>query len=284
MNQLVSEPIIKVNGVINHDLVDDLLSGKKVVDSLNYEDSIVLEQAMFEKLKTKYQSIYQGFSLEGELVGKSYTNHSGELGKHSPTNKISTDSFKFNIKVDFYDHLQMRGSFENESCEYVATPNGKKLRELQYVPIENVTEFRLMIRNGVDKGNAYGTKTDTISRTYKIKSIKLIMQRLEEYIDKFNIIADEKRPIYQEGVKNRKQERLDSIRFDAQESFRKLHNDYSSLKTLAVDYHIEFEQSSDLAVAITKRGHDELERLKEIGSTVWIDSDAKRYVNFGLFL
>ncbi len=43
MNQLVSEPIIKVNGVINHDLVDDLLSGKKVVDSLNYEDSIVLE-------------------------------------------------------------------------------------------------------------------------------------------------------------------------------------------------------------------------------------------------
>jgi len=289
MEPVILTSIINTPTGINHSLVEDLISGKKVVDALTYEDSVTLEQAMFEKLKTKYQSIYKGFSLEGERESTMVKNRSDEMVKREPRNRIDENSFKFSFALGWRDHFVFRSSFDNSYRKYIEIPESEVkngvLRRSERVESKSVEKFDIYYENGVDQGNAYGTKIDYISRSYKVKSMKLIMKRLEEIIDKFIVIADEKRPEYVKLVAEHIETKKREVRNGHQKKFS-MHNDnLGILKSLANQYGTDNQSGSILIYdRIIREGKAELKRVMELGEVAWIAPNGKKYKDLRVFL
>lgn len=282
MEPITVESIIQTSNGINHSLVEDLLSGKKVVSELSYEDSVILQDAMFDKLKTKYQSIYEGFSLDGELVAEEQDNGKGGTYKLSPTNRIETDIFKFNFKLGWNDHFRFNASFDNSDTESGYTKEIPREFWSKVTHKPSVVKFNIHYSNGVDKGNAYGTKIDYISRSYKVKSLKLIMQRLTEIVDRFVELADELRPVYQKNIADKKQEKIDDDRNENQSDFARIHLGYADYVAMKEKYNVTLV-ADPLADAMIKKGSLELSFLVSKGSSHWINLDGSKYKYFEVF-
>lgn len=117
--------------------------------------------------------------------------------------------------------------------------------------------------------------------------MKLIMQRIEEWIDKFIVITNELRPVYQKAVADRKQDVLDNARRSAQTAFREIYYDYVAIEKIVTKYESDHSNVDNLIKKIIKKAHDELAKLKELGSVAWIDNgctEAENYKDLGVFL
>lgn len=251
------QSIVKKGNNIDHDFVNDLLSGEKVVDQLTKEDAIIIEDAINAKFRKKVEEIQEGFFKLGE-----------KKSKYPPS--IPKDKVDFNFSIAWNTRFFLRYYFHHKSYSEGAN--------------DVMNEIVIYWENGTDKGNAYGQKISDITRRYKIKSLAKSLKTLDTILDRFLELKVPELKAYNEKVIFDKAQFVILKRKELQQKFKKYHDDYDVLRSLGSDYGVTYAESNVLCDKIVQKGKAELKRIMKLGEVAWIAPNGKNYKDLGMFL
>lgn len=242
------KPLIKVNGKIDHDMIQQIFEGKKVVDELNDDDAEIIASAIHDKFKHKKEQIIEDLDLVDE---------EGRRGKLSFTIKTGTYNKFF--------HLRVKPRYEGWNRKKDDTPN---------------TIISVYFNDGVTTTSGYGNTIQDITRVYKLTRIKNALEKIEGILDGFIEILKVERPQIISHFKEEKKQKAWLKRYDKQEKFRDIHQHYEDLQKIAGTYKVQFSKLEHLSALIVKRGKAELNKLKQSGTGFWKDDEDRKQYKF----